>query len=195
MWKRFSNLYGYTFTRQYGDEPTDEWMMVLDQVTAEQIAKGLNSCFDNHKEFPPNPMQFLALCMPSGEDYGLPSDKEAFQQATGVSTTKHPAVALTLRNMGDAVFEMRRAVTKDAESMFQLGWVNTVVFVAGGGELPDVAMEIEEKKERMDKAEALGLFATMRGNLDLEPAEPKRIDTTSVEEELKEMKIIKRGGE
>ena len=38
--------------------------------------------------------------------------------------------------------------------------------------------------KRMDKGEALALIASMRDNLDLEPAEPKRIDTTDIETEL-----------
>ena len=38
--------------------------------------------------------------------------------------------------------------------------------------------------KRMDKVEALGLFASMRENLDIKPAPPKRIDTTANEAEL-----------
>ena len=38
--------------------------------------------------------------------------------------------------------------------------------------------------KRMDKDEALGLFANMRNNLDIKPAEPKRIDTTDIESTL-----------
>jgi len=49
--------------------------------------------------------------------------------------------------------------------------------------------------KRMDKAEALGLFAAMRANTGLETAEPKRIDTTAVESELEAMPVIERGGE
>lgn len=38
--------------------------------------------------------------------------------------------------------------------------------------------------KRMEKGEALSLIANMRDNLDLKPAEPKRIDTTAIEAEL-----------
>ena len=38
--------------------------------------------------------------------------------------------------------------------------------------------------KRMEKAEALSLFASMRNNLDIKPAEPQRIDTTGIESEL-----------
>ena len=46
--------------------------------------------------------------------------------------------------------------------------------------------------KRMDKAEALSLFAAMRANTGLELAEPKLIDTTSVESELEVMPVIRR---
>ena len=44
--------------------------------------------------------------------------------------------------------------------------------------------------KRMEKSEALGLFASMRNNLDIKPAEPARIDTAAVEAELKERGIV-----
>jgi len=39
--------------------------------------------------------------------------------------------------------------------------------------------------KRMEKDEALSLFASMRNNLDIKPSEPQRIDTTDIESELK----------
>ena len=184
-WKRFSGLYGYTFTRQYGEEPVEEWLMVLERTSAEQIKKGIDGCIEKHKKFPPNPMQFLALCLPTGVDYGLPSDSSAFKQATGIDTKKHPSVALTLRNLGDQVFQMRNLPAKAALDIFNAEWVKTVLFVAEGGDLPEAAIEIDQDKpERAPKGEAVSFFANMRDNLDLKPAEPKRIDTTAIEAEL-----------
>ena len=39
--------------------------------------------------------------------------------------------------------------------------------------------------KRMDKGEALALIASMRDNLDLDPARKEKIDTTAIEAELK----------
>ena len=168
-WKRFNGLYGYTFLSQYGDEPTEEWLMVLAQVEPRQIKKGIDGCIKHHKKFPPNPMQFLELCLPGGVDFGLPGDDAAFSQAVGIGTKKHPAVALTLRNIGDNVFQMRNMPTKAAREIFNAEWVKTVVFVANGGELPDAAIEIEQSKKcRVKKSEAVSLFAGMRDELNFE---------------------------
>lgn len=198
LWKRFSNLYGYTFTRQYGSEPSSEWSMVLDRISAGQIGKGINACFDKHKTFPPNPMEFLTLCLPSGVDFGLPSDDTAFSQATGVSTSKHPAVAYTLRNMGDSVFEMRRASAEAARAMFNPEWVKTVVYISEGGGLPDRAVEIEEKTERMGNSEAMARLAAIKAESCPEPTEPKptdEINTTAAIAGLEAMPVIRRSGD
>lgn len=184
-WKRFSGLYGYTFTRQYGEEPIAEWLMVLERTSADQIKKGIDGCIEKHKQFPPNPMQFLTLCLPSGIDYGLPGDSAAFKQAIGVDTKKHPSVAMTLRNMGDDVFRMRNLPTKEAQDIFNNEWVKTVLFVADGGELPDAAIEIDQDKaKRMDKDKAMPLFASIKASLG-EPEEPEQVDMSAIESELK----------
>ena len=184
-WKRLSGLYGYTFTRQFGSEPTSEWMMVLERTNVNNIKKALDACIGKHKEFPPNPMQFLTLCLPTGVDYGLPSDSTAFNQAVGIDTKKHPSVAMTLRNIGDQVLQMRSLPTKEAQDIFNPEWVNTVLFVAEGGELPEAAIEIDQDKpKRAPKDEAISFFANMRNNLDIKPAEPKRIATADIESEL-----------
>ena len=49
--------------------------------------------------------------------------------------------------------------------------------------------------KRMDKDEALGLFALMRDNVGIKPAEPKRIDTKGIEDELELTERNHRQGE
>ena len=185
-WSRFVGLYGYSFTRQYGADPTEEWMMVLARTSEKQIKKGIDACMSKHQTFPPNPMQFLTLCLPTGVDYGLPSDSTAFNQAVGIDTKKHPSVAMTLRNIGDQVLQMRNLPTKEAQDIFNPEWVKTVLFVAEGGELPEAAIEIDQDKpKRAPKDEAVSFFANMRNNLDIKPAPPPRVDTAGIEGDLK----------
>jgi len=148
LWKRFTKLYGYAFTRQYGSEPSTEWSMMLSKISAKQIGAGINACFDKHKTFPPNPMEFFSLCLPTGVDFGLPSDDAAFKQAVGANTSKHPSVSYTLMNMGDSVFSMRRASTESARAMFNAEWMETIIFVSNGGELPEKPLEIQEEKHQ-----------------------------------------------
>lgn len=186
LWKRFSGLYGYTFARQYGAEPTAEWMLVLDQISAKQIGKGIDACFKHYKTFPPNPMEFHALCLPEGADYGLPSDAVAFNQATGNATEKHPAVVFTLQNMAGAVFEMRRLNTNAARDMFIAEWLKTIAHVAEGGALPEPVAEIESATERkVTNEKALDLFAAMRAGLGPGVAQSSHKETTCIGGDLK----------
>ena len=163
-WKRLSGLYGYPFVSQYGTEPTAEWELALNNLAVDQIKRGIERCTTEpeFRKFPPNPMQFLTLCLPRGEDMGLPSESEALRQATGSSTQKHPAVSYTLRNMGDDVFALRRADSKTAASMFGPHWAATIKHVMAGGELPEPELEIEHKHQRADKAVGNSILAEMK---------------------------------
>ena len=164
LWKRLIGLYGYAFTRQYGDDPTPEWMLALNNLAVDQIRCGIERCTTENefRKFPPNPMQFLTLCLPRGEDMGLPTEAEALRQATGASTQKHPAVSFTLRNMGDDVFALRRADSKTAAAMFGPHWAATIQHVMAGGELPEPELEIEHKHQRADKETGNAILAEMK---------------------------------
>ena len=166
-WKRLSGLYGYPFVSQYGTEPTAEWELALNNLEVEQIRWGIERCTTDaeFRKFPPNPMQFLTLCLPRGEDMGLPSEAEALRQATGSSTQKHPAVTLTLRNMGDDAFALRRADSKRAEAMFAPHWAATVSHAISGGELPEPVPEIDYRHTKADRAEGNSFLAEMRAEV------------------------------
>ena len=202
LWKRLSDLYGYTFTRQYGSEPSEGWKMVLDKISPKQIGKGLNACLDKHKKFPPNPIEFFSLCLPSSADYGLPGNDEAFSQAVGISTSKHAAVSFTLRNMGDSVFEMRRSSSDAAKDLFISEWLKTIAYISEGGEIPAKSVEIEKKKKRVDKADALAMLAAIKAESC--PDGPKSanneeklrsgvIGRAAAEDQLKAMRAAVRG--
>lgn len=163
-WKRLSGLYGYPFVSQYGTEPTAEWELALGNLDVDQIRRGIERCTTEPEfcKFPPNPMQFLALCLPSGEDLGLPSETEALAQAVGASTGKHPAVVYTLRQMGNQVFELRRADSTRAIRMFAPWWAKTVEHVSAGGELPEKSIEIENQPQKLPKEAKIARLKQMR---------------------------------
>jgi hypothetical protein len=167
VWKRLSGLYGYPFTSQYGNEPTPEWKLALRDIPVDRISAGLEICTKKdspkHKTFPPNPIEFIVLCSPKAEEYGLPSEVEALNQAVGISSKKHPAVVYTLRNMVGGSYDLRQADTKKAQAMFGEAWLNTVVYVANGGELPEIPKEIEEeKKQSLSQEEKQERMAKLR---------------------------------
>ena len=151
LWRRFSGLYGFTFASQYGDDPTIEWEMACNGLEPQEIKAGLEKMVSsgNYKKFPPNPIEFRALCMPCGEDYGLPDDDEAYSQATrwgqlrgGDPKRQHPAVLKFLQDVGQCDFHEMRS--KESRAKFNERWPNVVRYVASGGELPDIHLQIED---------------------------------------------------
>jgi hypothetical protein len=106
------------------------------------------------------------LCYPTADELGLPAEKQAFQQAVGNAKERHPAVIFTVRNMGSESFSLRRADEKTAMAMFRKQWIQTVQFVADGGELPEPEKLIPERPQGTEagrqKAGAKAL-AEMRG--------------------------------
>jgi len=145
FWKRMAGLYGYAWTKQNGVDPTTEWELCLAGTAPETVKKGIDRMTKDKafEVFPPNPMQFRSMCLPRGEDLGLPSFEAAFKQATGGSTWKHPGVVYTLRLLDQ--FTFRQAKADKAESMFLEAWNKTLAFVMSGGGFPEKEVEIEEK--------------------------------------------------
>ena len=66
MWKRMRQYCGQSWTREYGDvngETINAWMDALGIFTEDQIARGVKSCQDWTKDFPPTLGQFKKLCL------------------------------------------------------------------------------------------------------------------------------------
>lgn len=118
--------------------------MALVDLSPEMVSRGVSYVVKSKRfeEYPPNPIQFRAACMPSSEDYGLPSFEAAFSQATGVNTDKHPSVIYAMRLMVDS-FAFRQAKADAARQMFAEVWQKTVEHVMAGGELPEKPVEVE----------------------------------------------------
>ena len=151
LWKRMTGLYAHKWTGAYGVDPTPEWEMALDCLTPEMVRTGLDRTVSERWDWPPNPIQFRELCLPTSEDLGLPSDDDAFQQAVGNATDKDPSVIYTLRNMGDEVYKFRRCETEKARKLFKKHWDKTIEYVMTGGELPEPELQVEDRPVRASK--------------------------------------------
>ena len=167
LWERMGDLYGHKWESAFGSEPSEGWDAALHDIEPQMIKHGLMNLAEStkHRDWPPSALEFRALCLPRGEDMGLPTEAEALRQATGSSTQKHPAVSFTLRNMGDDVFALRRADSKTAASMFGPHWAATIKHVMAGGELPEPAPEIDYRHTKADRAEGNSFLAEMRAEV------------------------------
>lgn len=133
------------------------------------IGKGLSRMAQNGKyqAWPPKALEFRALCMPGAEELGLPSEGEAFWQATNWSRLpaekKHPAVLKFMQVLAEQNLqsEFRRLSEDKARKLFDKTWAQVIDFVASGGELPEIPKEIEDKPARADKIKAMAGLAEL----------------------------------
>jgi hypothetical protein len=146
LWERMTELYGNKWINHYGEQPSKLWSDALDNVTPQQIGGAFKKLLTGKfKSFVPTLAEFIELCLPQGEDFGLPTVNEAFKQAVMRQTDKHPAVVYCLRQMTDVV-KFRESPTKEAEKIFNEAWAKTVEHIANGGALPEREKQIESKQ-------------------------------------------------
>ena len=56
-------LYGNSFTKQFGEKPSDVWRAALSGFTGEDLARGLKSIVKSGQTFPPSAVEFRKLCI------------------------------------------------------------------------------------------------------------------------------------
>lgn len=165
LWERMTEIYGHAWTSSYGEAPVPGWETALRGISPERIKQGLErmAADQRYLKWPPAALEFRALCLPRAEDFGLPSEDEAFAQAIGNRSEKHPAVVFTLRSMGDEAFQMRREKTDEARRLWAQHWAKTVDHVANGGELPQPEPEIEHRPAKASASAAAPHLDALKG--------------------------------
>lgn len=78
--------------------------------TLEQIEFGIQKCRKLKKPFAPSVGEFIAMCVPSPEDFGMPAPADAWLEAL-MGTDSHEAVKLAAEATG--LFDLRSAKQED----------------------------------------------------------------------------------
>ena len=78
--------------------------------TLEQIEFGIQKCRKLKKPFAPSVGEFIAMCVPSPEDFGMPAPADAWLEAL-MGTYSHEAVKLASEATG--LFDLRTAKQED----------------------------------------------------------------------------------
>lgn len=86
LWVFMSELYGYKFISQFGEEPSDVWTRTLSDLSAEEIKTGIDSLEKRSDEFPPGAIEFKKLCKGSQSPDGI--NPLAYQQHPALSAPK-----------------------------------------------------------------------------------------------------------
>jgi hypothetical protein len=63
-----AEVFGHRWVSSFGDEPNQSWIDGLADMTPEDLRFGLSALKGWRDEWPPNLLQFRALCRPTIED-------------------------------------------------------------------------------------------------------------------------------
>ena len=91
LFNALGELYGSKFASQWGAfDETGAWLAELQPLAPGQLGIGLRRVRQQIQDaaragteaWPPTPLAFAAMCQPKPEDLGLPSDAQAWREAT-----------------------------------------------------------------------------------------------------------------
>jgi len=91
----------------------EEWIKEFaaeDIRTLEQIEFGIQKCRKLSKPFAPSVGEFIAMCTPSAEDFGMPTPADAWMEAL-IGTYSHEGVRIAANETG--IFDLRAAKQED----------------------------------------------------------------------------------
>lgn len=187
LFNALGELYGNKFASQWGAfDETGAWWAELQFVTPGKLAIGLRRVRQQIQDaaragaeaWPPTPLAFAALCQPKPEDLGLPSDAEAWREATANAhqPSRHRWSHEAVRMAGQAVgwWELTHGGgdtrTSRLESRFRKEYTALVNRVMGGEQLQSRSLighdsqlnraELAERASReaaQQQAEAAGM--------------------------------------
>lgn len=115
LWVKMTEMYGHRWTSSFGDNPNPDgaWATVLQGLTGQQLAHGLNmlTFMGSRFDWPPAAPTFRELCLSvQPESLGLPDHDTAFNQALACRY-RHLVVKAAAEATG--VFDLRTGEVND----------------------------------------------------------------------------------
>lgn len=118
----------------------------------EQIRFGVGACRRLASDFVPSVGRFIALCHPSPELLGLPSEGDAYAEATrnaypnaGQVVWSHPAVSHAAREVG--IYNLSTLPLKSSRELFGRAYAIVCRMIANGQPLRPILVGLPEKVE------------------------------------------------
>ncbi len=103
-----SSLYGYKWTKAYGNEPDPDkvWQAALSDVSYEQMMFGMNLITKQGKEWPPSAPEFRKISLNIEE---------------GVGVVRTPSVEATAKNQGLRALTHKRSEAEIEKAVSKIG--------------------------------------------------------------------------
>ena len=145
LWQQLTKIYGVLFTNKHGLQDNGIWLEILGDLTPRALESGLERLKKVEKnskfaEFPPNPLQFRALCLAFYEAMNLPGAGTAFDEVCmnrerNLSSWSHPVVAFTASRLTSEFWSITDI--NKAFELFTPLYTRVCELVKQGHELPE----------------------------------------------------------
>ena len=143
LWIQLTNIYGQLFINKHGAMDNGLWLETLQELTPIALESGMTrlknlSAGDKFTEFPPNCLQFKALCLSYYNDLKLPTLSEAYQEIKNRAYSRsihwsHPAVKFTAQKLSIDFLTLNES---EAYPVFKEAYEKVCHLVRQGHELP-----------------------------------------------------------
>lgn len=158
-----SQIYGQLFISRFGVKDNGSWFEALKDLTPKALESGmtrLNNLTNNAKyaEFPPNCLEFKAMCLGFYEELRLPKASDAYREIKNrayfsTSVWSHPVIKYIDSKLPDDFLEIRNE--KDAFQLFERVYLEICSLVKQGYQVPEVSSNL--KRHRIPNRE-IGAF-------------------------------------
>jgi len=157
LWKSFAQIFGAgRLERELGATPPDVWRRGLAGLAGDDLARGLRRLVKSGTGFLPALGEFRAMCEPTPEELGLPSERDAYLAACSMSWRLHPSVWHAAREVG--IYALRHEAEAKTRHAFARAWSKVVAQVRAGVvfDLPEQdAPRLEDQRTRADRVAAM----------------------------------------
>lgn len=144
LWMELTRIYGTLFVTKYGSKDNGTWFEALNDLTPKALESGmarLRNLSGEGKfiEYPPNCLQFKALCLAFYDDLNLPKPSLAYREIknstykTSVSWS-HPLTEFIANKLPDDFFKMEQEGV--AYAVFKNIYEQACRLVQQGHEIP-----------------------------------------------------------
>lgn len=178
VWVKLAELFGHTFTSQYGTAPNgsvaETWGTALAGLTGQQLAHGLREVVKLGSEWPPSAPRFRMLCL------NIPTLASVSQEFKNTDGKNRSPFARKLWQFIDS-YQFGRSDHDKADRMFRDAYELACEVVMNGGALdpaPVAVIENEKPAEIKPASEVVVKkhIAEILGTLTKTPVRPTVID-------------------
>lgn len=116
IWVELTRIYGSFFVSKFGETDSGAWYDVLKDLTPKALDKGLEKiktlqAGEQFIDFPPNAVQFRAICLSFYDSLGLPHVNQVFDELInvregGLPLNLHPAIHYTASKLDEQFFKL-----------------------------------------------------------------------------------------